>query len=63
MAEGNETDLGSEGHGRNYLWLVALGSGVTAFTVVGNLFVLLAVAFRRNIRAVRSNVFIASLGK
>ena len=44
-------------------WLAGLAGVTSAVTVVGNAAVLAAVATRRNLRAVRSNLFIASMGE
>ena len=44
-------------------WLAALAGVTSVVTVVGNAAVLAAVASRRNLRAVRSNLFIASMGE
>ena len=44
-------------------WLAALAGITSVVTIVGNAAVLTAVASRRNLRAVRSNLFIASMGE
>ena len=44
-------------------WLAGLAGVTSAVTVAGNAAVLAAVATRRNLRSVRSNLFIASMGE
>ena len=44
-------------------WLASLAGVTSAVTVAGNAAVLAAVASRRSLRAVRSNLFIASMGE
>ena len=44
-------------------WLAGLAGVTSAVTVAGNAAVLAAFAARRNLRAVRSNLFIASMGE
>lgn len=43
-------------------WVAAAGGGtLAALTIIGNCLVLVAVAFRKSIRSIRSNMFITSL--
>ena len=44
-------------------WLAGLAGVTSVVTVAGNAAVLAAFAARRNLRAVRSNLFIASMGE